>query len=499
MKLETNLQLRQELKLKLAPQVIQSIEILQLPILELQDRIEDELLENPLLERTEELKQEEPPAESEDGEERQPADEPADPPEAGEGAADRDAPATADGEPEEFSRLEDLGNLWEDRSYTSTRGSHNDGEKDRKQEALDATPAPPITLEEHLKTQMMFYDLEPNVKYAADAIVANLDRRGYLSCPLEEIAQTMDRPLTMEELEEALRIVQSLEPPGVGAQSLAECLLLQLDDDDPDHEFTREIVTNWFNDLMKNRYPLVSRKTGRSIDDIKRVVEKIAELNPMPGSLFDETPAPHVSPDVRIELIDGRYEIILEDDSLPRVNLNRYYLDKLRQRDLDPATRTFLQKKVEAARWLLDAIEQRRVTLQRVVTEIVDAQKKFFEKGLTALRPLKMQEVADALGIHVSTVSRAIAKKYAQTPQGIFALKFFFTGGLQTATGEVESWDSVRQKLTEIMVQEDKSNPLSDEEIVKAFKDQGIEIARRTVTKYRKQLGIPSSRGRKQY
>jgi RNA polymerase sigma-54 factor len=206
-----------------------------------------------------------------------------------------------------------------------------------------------------------------------------------------------------------------------------------------------------------------------------------------------------VSPDVRVDLVDGRYELMLEDAGLPRVHLNRYYLKRLSQPDLDPATREYIQKKIESARWLLEAIEQRRATLQRVTMRIIEAQKEFMEKGISQLRPLKMQEVADALGIHVSTVSRAIAKKYIQCPQGIYPLKFFFTGGVETASGDVESWDSIRQKLQEIVDGEDKTNPLSDEEIVKAFDKQGIEIARRTVTKYRKQMGIPSSRGRKEY
>lgn len=497
MKLEAHLQLRQELKLRLAPQVIQSIEILQLPLLELQGRIEQELSENPVLERAEEVPQaEDAPAQVES-------------PETGaegpvESVAERsaetgaDQPASAEGQGEEFTRLDDLYDRWEEDRYTRS-GHYSSEDVDKKQEALDATPAPPVTLEEHLNSQIAFLDLDPDVRRAAEAIVANLDRRGYLAYPLEEIVQAMDRPVTSEQAQAALEVVQGLEPQGVGARDLYECLLLQLDEDDPDYEFARELLVRWFDDILKNRYPIVSRKTGKSIEEIKRVVEKIAQLNPMPGALFDEEPAPHVSPDIRVELIDGRYEIILQDSDLPRVSLNRYYIEKLSQPDLDPATRAYIQKKIDAARWLLEAIEQRRATLQRVTNRIIEVQKEFLDKGVSHLRPLKMQEVADALGIHVSTVSRAIAKKYIQTPQGIFPMKYFFTGGVETASGEMESWDAVRQKLQEIIDGEDKSNPLSDEDIVKAFGAQGIEIARRTVTKYRKMMGIPSSRGRRQY
>jgi RNA polymerase sigma-54 factor len=488
MNLQANLQLKQELRLKLAPQVIQSIEILQLPLLELQDRIEQELLDNPVLERAEENPPEETPGE-----------------EAGQAAAesaveDLDAlqPATAEGEGEEFTRLDDLYDRWEEDRYVRS-GRYSPEDKDRKQEALDATPAPPVTLQEHLSRQLAFFELADGVRRAAEALVANLDWRGYLDTPLEEVVQAMDEPVNPEEAEAALDVVQSLEPVGVGARDLSECLLLQLDEEDPDYPFARELLSGHFEDILKNRYPLVSRRTGRSIDEIKRVVERIAQLNPLPGALFHEEPAPHVSPDIRVELIDGQYEVILEDAELPRVSLSRYYIERLSQPDLDDQTRAYIQKRIESARWLLEAIEQRRTTLQRVTNKIVEVQKDFLEHGVSRLHPLKMQEIADALGIHVSTVSRAIAKKYIQTPQGIYPMKHFFTGGVETASGRLESWDAIRQKMQEIIDAEDKQNPLSDEEIVEAFRKQGIEIARRTVTKYRKQMSIPSSRGRKQY
>jgi len=501
MRLEASLHMRQEMRLKLAPQIIQSIEILQLPLLELRERIDQELLENPLLEVT--------AASEEDGEEEEgqqevaeesPDTESEDEPELAE-ALEEEPEAEADPlEEENYDALEDLIRPAEyEADAGEWRPAGSDDGKDAKLAALENSPAPDISLEEHLRQQLAYYELDPVIRDTCEHIIANLDWRGYLEYPLQEIVASMDTPVTQEQAEEALRTVQQLDPPGVGARSIEECLLLQLDEQEEDYELLRRLIDEHFEDIAKNRYPRVARALGCTLEELKDLVARLATLNPIPGALFGEAPAPHVIPDLRVELVEGEYRVMLEDASLPSLRICSYYARRLQQKDLDPKTEEYLRQKLQSARWLIDAIQQRRSTVFNIATALVETQKDFFEKGPMHLKPLKMQDIADKVGVHVSTVSRAISGKYMQTPRGIYSLKHFFTGGVEKEDGEVESWEVVRQKLLHIVENEDKSNPLSDEQIAQMLADQGIDIARRTVSKYRKVLGIPSSRQRKEY
>jgi len=248
------------------------------------------------------------------------------------------------------------------------------------------------------------------------------------------------------------------------------------------------------------KYPLIAKRTGHSLEVIKKQVEFIRTLNPKPGSIFCDETIPYVVPEVKVEYIDGKYEVFLIDNSnLPHLHISAFYKKFLGENGADSTTRQYIQKKIESAKWLIDAIEQRRITLYKVACKIVELQKNFLDEGVHRLRTLKMQDVADIVGVHVSTVSRAIAHKYIQTPQGIFEMKFFFTGGFQNVDGSMESWEAIRQKLGEIVAKENKSNPLSDEEVAEKLLASGIDIARRTVTKYRRIMRIPSSRQRKEY
>jgi RNA polymerase sigma-54 factor len=245
--------------------------------------------------------------------------------------------------------------------------------------------------------------------------------------------------------------------------------------------------------------PKVAKETGESIATIKEMLEEFKRFDPSPGSRFSAEEPHYIYPDVVVELVGDRYEIRLEDNSYPQLRVSQSYINMLRNKQVDPDLRKHIRKNVESAKWLIESIEQRKSTLYRVASEIVKRQRAFLDHGVKYLKPLKMQEVADALSIHVSTVSRAISDKYIQTHRGIFPMKFFFTGAAQGSNGAVESRAGVKQKVKEIIDSEDKKNPLSDEEIVEKLKALGLDIARRTVTKYRKALKIPSSRQRREY
>ncbi|NLW50036.1 MAG: RNA polymerase factor sigma-54 [Candidatus Brocadiaceae bacterium] len=490
MRLEASLQARQEMRLKLAPQIIQSIEILQLPLLELRERIDQELLENPLLEVA-------GPEDAADGE--APEDGPVEDLEVVEPLQEEPETEPEPLEDEDYDAVEEIIRQAEgEATELGVRGSPADDE-DGKRAAIENSPAPEITLADHLQSQITYLDLAPEVLAACENIIANLDWRGYLEYPLEEIVESMDEPVDIELARQALRVVQGLEPPGVGARTLEECLLLQLDEHAPDYPLLRQLISEHFQDILKNRYPGIVRALGCTMEELKHAIDQIGALNPMPGALFGEQTAPHVVPDLRVELVDGEYRVMLEDADLPPLRIAAYYARRLQREDLDARTQAYLKDKLQGARWLIDAIQQRRSTIYNIASAIVEEQKAFFDKGPMALKPLRMQEIADRVGVHVSTVSRALAGKHVQTPRGVFSLKHFFTGGVEKNDGEVESWEVVRQKLLQIIENEDKTNPLSDDQVAAQLAAQGIEIARRTVSKYRKVLGIPSSRRRKEY
>ena len=290
-----------------------------------------------------------------------------------------------------------------------------------------------------------------------------------------------------------------MEPLGVGARDLKECLLLQLDKRNPDYNIVKELISNHLEDVETKKYKVIAKKLGYNLELIKKVIDFIKTLNPKPGSLFSNELIPYVTPEVKVDCEDGKYEVTLVGDhNIPRVYISSFYKDVLNGKGYDLNTRRYIRKKIESARWLIDAIEQRKSTLHKVAVKIVEMQTKFLEEGVLSLQTLKMQDVADAVGIHVSTVSRAISHKYIQTPKGIFELKYFFTGGFMNADGNMESWEATRQKLLKIVKDEDKSKPLSDEEIASKLREMGGDIARRTVTKYRRGMKIPSSRKRRE-
>ncbi|MFM8385352.1 MAG: RNA polymerase factor sigma-54 [Planctomycetia bacterium] len=485
MRMDVGLHLRQSLQLRLAPQIIQSIEILQLPTMDLRNLIEDALQENEALEVVEEAADALGPA---------PAESRAD-----EGEGDEDEGAGLDPDAERtLERLEGLAEAEASGPGTTSRAAAQEA-ADRKLEALQNAPDHGTGLADHLMLQVEELELAPEVRRAAEAIIFNLDAAGLLRATLEDVREGMDEPVPLEVLQRGLDVVQGLEPRGVGARDATECLLLQVDEADPDAELKRALVRDHLADLQRNKMPKVAKALGIALEDLYQLKQSLARTMTLrPGAAWSAEPARYIRPDILVEWQDGDYVVRLVQDALPRLGISPQVRALLREARGDPRLREHLKKKVDLAKWLIDAIAQRQGTLERVAREIVSRQREYLEFGVSHLKPLKMQEVADALGIHVSTVSRAISEKHMQEPRGITPLKFFFTGGTENGEGGVESRQSVKERVREIIEHEDKKAPKSDDEVAEQLsKESGLEIARRTVTKYRKALGIPSSRQRR--
>jgi RNA polymerase sigma-54 factor len=474
----------------LAPRMIQSMEILQLPIMELQERIEEELVENPCLEAHEED-----------------VDLPEEPVE----TVNSDAP-TMDDKPllvdeakdnvDDFERLVNLNDefpdTYEERSRPSSSRIEEEG--DRKHDAMANMVARPQSLQDYLHDQLGWFEISPELRQMCDRIIYNLDPMGYLQGRLEDLIEPDAPPQQLALAQKALAAVQKLDPPGVAARDLRECLLLQLTPGMPHYEQLKTIVSNHLEDVAENRLPLIAKKTGYSIALIKEILEELHKLNPKPGKDFGEAFVPNVTPDVFVDLDDdNKYVVRLEDGRTPSLFISPQYRRLLMDPATDANTREYIKRKINSAQWLIESIEQRRSTVTRVSQAIVDHQTEFLNKGPEFIEPLKMQQIADKVGVHVTTVSRAVDDKWIQTPRGIFPLKRFFVGGTVSADGEEVAWDAVRIKLQELVDSEDKKKPLSDDQLVVELAKHGLTVARRTVTKYRKAMKIPSSRQRREW
>jgi RNA polymerase sigma-54 factor len=477
MRLDTSQQMRTEMRLRMAPRMIQSMEILQLPLMALSERIEQELIENPVLELRDQA-----PAESETEQEPAPVE----------------APVAETEEPE----AEVYGEEWAEQFSEAHRPSRAalSEEADRKHDAMQNMASRPRSLHDDLADQLGFLDCDDTVRELAEYIIHNLDEKGFLQLDLAEVVREFGGEATVSQAEEALSLVQKLDPPGVGARNLRECLLLQLTPETPMREVLQTLISHHLDDIQQNRLPAIEKKTGLSMDVIKEAIEHLGRLDMRPGARYEATIAQYVLPDLIVEADEhGHYQVRLQDEHTPQLSISRFHQKLLKNKSADPATREFVQKKIQAARWLIESIEQRRNTLLKVARAIIEHQKEFLDKGPEWIEPLKMQQIADRVHVHVTTVSRAVDDKWVATPRGIFPLKRFFGGGTKTADGEDVAWDTIKQKLLEIIAKEDKQNPLSDEEIVDSLGQHGFPVARRTVTKYRKALRIPSSRQRKQF
>jgi RNA polymerase sigma-54 factor len=488
---------RMDQRMILAPRMIQSMEILQLPIMALQERIQQELQENPVLEQQEAAGDEAAVA----GEETEVAAQPAEADDVSNPEKELVIDDRSDNELD-FDRLEAISKDWEDHFNEEHRPSRSfsDEEGDRKHDAMQNMPSRPQSLHDYLYDQLSFLDVSADQLPLVRYLITHINDKGRLAVPLDEIVATYRPPVTVAQAEEALSVVQKLDPPGVGARSAEECLLLQLTPETPHRDILRVLILNHLEDIEHNRLPVIQRRTGYDLTKIKAAIEALKHLNPWPGAQFTADSIPYVVPDIAVERTeDGEYTVRLLDDWTPNLYISRRYMEMYRDKHAGPEAREFLKRKIQAAQWLMESIEQRRSTLEKVTKAIIKHQRAFLDKGPEHIEPLKMQQIADQVGVHVTTVSRAVDDKWVQTPRGIFPLKRFFGGGTQTLTGDEVAWETIKQKLLEIIDKEDKSNPLSDEDLVAKLQEAGYTVARRTVTKYRKMLNIASSRQRKDW
>lgn len=466
MKLDYNLKLEQTQKLIITPELKLAITLLQHSALELQDHIQEELLNNPALEI---LEAKEPEKDDTRGVEEETTVEK---------AADDEFPW------EDYFRDMDL--------ETALPSQFSNKPSSEYQSVIDNCSSASGTMLEDLLGQLRLLTLTP-VQYSTAAFLAgNLDHNGYLHCELEELAPALGAKV--KQLEEGLQILQRLEPVGIGCRCLQECLYLQLKKLDNPPPLTIDIVNHYLPAAADGRYGYIASRLNSSEEEVENAVEFIRTLNPKPGSIFGEgEETRYIIPDVIVEKVDDRYLVMNNDSSIPQLTISPFYQNMLKNGTPDEKLNSFVKGKVEKAFWLIRSIEQRRMTLYRVAQQIIEIQKPFLDQGIKKLKPLTLKDVANNVGVHESTVSRATSNKYIQTPRGLFPLKFFFSSGLSGSGGDDYSSHSIKTYIKEMVEAEDQSKPLSDQRLAELLQDKGINISRRTVAKYREEISIPAS------
>jgi RNA polymerase sigma-54 factor len=476
MEMKHSLHLSQTQKLIMTPRLQQALKLLQVPTLELQQILKQEVLQNPLLEEVDEVTEQED-IDKEASADEQNNEEPEDP---------------AEEDPIDWSEYLQDGSL--DRTYVPPTES--------SVEFLEKVPATRTTLAESLLEQLHFLDLPVEHMQIAEFIVGSIDDRGWLVTSVEDIAIALDRPVI--EVENVLRLVQALEPAGVGARDLRECLLIQLDARGNRESLAWRMIHDHFDHLVNRRFPEIARLLKVTVQDVQEASDGIATLHPRPGTLVSAEDPKYVVPDLLVERVDEEYVVMLNDRNVPRLRISSAYGNVIaankRKADAtveEKQTREYIQGKLASAKWLIQTIEQRRRTMIKVMTCIVREQREFFDKGIAFLRPLTLAAVARQIDMHESTVSRVCSGKYVQTPRGVFELKFFFSSGLATDDGEDVSARTAKNIIKGLIDEEDKLDPLSDQRIAELLHRKGLQIARRTVAKYREQMQILPARLRR--
>jgi RNA polymerase sigma-54 factor len=476
MEMKIGLHLRQRQQLVMTPKLQQALKLLQMPAIELQQMLKQEIMENPLLDDEEELIETQ-----EEERERQET-------EAKEQETKNEDEAE---EPEE--KID-----WEEYLQNSWEISAGLGEE-IAEEFVERVPVAKRSFTEALISQLRIATDDERTIEIGDYLIGSLDESGYLTCALEEVANEFKT--AQQEVERILRIIQTFDPAGVGARNLQECLLIQLAARGLEDSLATRVIREHFDDFKQKKYPELAKKLRVSIQEVQAQCKVISTLDPKPGFEISAAEPQYVIPDLVVEKVDDKYVVYLNDKNIPRLRINHVYQEELMKdsKDGDRETREFIQSRLKSARWLIQTIEQRRRTMVKVMECIVDKQRQFFEKGTAFLRPLTLQQVASEINMHESTVSRVTTSKYVQTPRGVFELKFFFSSSLGTQDGGEISAKSAKDTIRRIIEREEARNPLSDQKIADMLKKDGLNIARRTVAKYREQLGILPARMRRQY
>ncbi len=493
-----DLRQRQNQSLVLAPQLRQSLKILQVAALDLRSVIQEELECNPTLEDiSNETDSLDAAADS-----SQDGITPSDPDDASDASPPPADDTPSDG-PEsmdfskEFDVLAKLGDDWRDYlAEGSGTQPYTSEDAERRQHFFDSLVTE-TSLQEHLVRQAELLDTPEEVQGALRHLIGGLDERGFLTQTPSEAALQAGLPL--DAAQEAARILKTFEPAGIGAVDLSECLLLQLRAQGKGESLAARIVRDHFDLLTRRRIPEISRKTGVHIDDVQDAIEEIGRLDPAPGRKFADDNNRVIIPDVAVEYDGDEWKIHLNNDYIPRLRISNTYKEMIARGALTKQERDYLRERMRSGKFIINSIEQRQQTIERITREIIKVQRDFFEEGVHKLRPLTMTQIADAVGVHETTVSRAIANKYIRTPHGVFDMKFFFTPGYENSTGESVSNKSVKEMINELVALEDKGRPLSDQELVAKLQEKGIKIARRTVAKYREELGLLPSNLRRDY
>ena len=484
--------LRQELKIN--PRLYQAMDLLYMPLLDLQQHLKQELLVNPFLELVE-------PEEDEEEEEQE------NEAEGTTSATDLTEAPAPEAEPAKENEVD-----WEEILLDGfdTPGPREEHEE---REYYEPVSVERRGLDDHLRDQVALLDLNPRQLLLAEEFIGNIDENGWLACSLEELlngindvviraAEEVGRdavPLyTAEEAEAMLKTIQLLDPPGVGARTLHECLMIQLREAGRAETLEGRLVREAFDELISHRWSEISKRFGVTVGEVQAAADEVAKLDPKPGLRYSDSSDNYIVADLVIDKIDGQYHVFINDANLPRLRLSKVYQEIARdRRKFDGENKEFISSKLNSANWMIQAIEQRRQTMLKVTNYIVDRQRDFFEKGIQYLKPLTLREVAEHIGMHESTVSRVTNEKFVQTPRGVLPLKFFFSSGLSTTGGEDVSARGIKDQIQKLVEGEDPRSPLTDQAIVSILSDQGVNIARRTVAKYRDQLGVLSARMRK--
>jgi len=483
----------------LAPQLQQSLALLQAPTLELKALVEAELQQNPVLEEVmdQDPEQREKSNENDEGDTPEVTDF-AEPPEdvKFDSATEKNSEPVDDFQAE-FEKLVQMDQDWRDHFSQANTPIRSSAEDEEKRQFMFDSITVETSLAQHLVEQVRDTKLTDEEQAMAELLIGNIDDYGYLNATIEEIAASTSLP--PEKISEVLKVIQTFEPVGVGARDLRECLLIQLDRAGQQETLEYRIVRDYMEALGKRRIPEIARGTGQTVDEVQESLAKIGRLEPRPGRAFLPVVEQYVAPEVFVVKSGEDFTVTTNDEQIPHLRISNVYKDLMSGGGNNAEVKNYIREKIRAGKFLIKSLHQRQATIANIGREIVKRQREFMEKGVAHLKPMTMAQVAEVVGVHETTVSRAVSGKYIETPQGVFEMKYFFTAGLQNAHGDDVSNTSVKDMIADIFKGENPSNPLSDQEVVKMLTAKGITIARRTVAKYRDELGILPSNLRKVY